>query len=459
MKRLAALFHVARVKRLSHYTPRNKLFDPQHVRLKVGSQSNFPSRSPHLKLLALSNGHGEDEVAVRVLRQLQHQCPDLHLQAMPIVGEGQAYQQAGIELYGPTQTVLPSGGFIYMDNQRIIKDLKAGLLTLTRKQLQALKAWKTQQSIILAVGDIVPLAFAYWSRTPFTFIGTAKSEYYLHPNHTPDLPIPRSPWPWHRWLNCVYHPWERWLMQSSHCKAVFPRDRLTAEILHQWPIPVLDLGNPMLDDLEPQGKLPRSLNLDSSPLTISLLPGSRPPEAYENWSLILAGIAALTQQNILFLGAIASLLDLDRLSEIAHHWGWQQCSSPNPEISVPHRYLKAQSATLLVVQHSFNDCLAWADMAIAMAGTATEQCVGLGKPVITIPGNGPQFTWVFAEAQSRLLGQSIHFLDSPQAIAPKVLQLQQQDQEQYHVNGRQRMGTRGAAHRIATQLLDICCTE
>jgi len=39
-----------------------------------------------------------------------------------------------------------------------------------------------------------------------------------------------------------------------------------------------------------------------------------------------------------------------------------------------------------------------------MAGTATEQFVGLGKPAIAIPGIGPQFTAAFAEAQSRHLG-------------------------------------------------------
>lgn len=68
-----------------------------------------------MKLLALSNGHGEDEVAVRVLRQLRQLCPDWDLRAMPIVGMGNAYQQADISLYGPVQSAMPSGGFIYME--------------------------------------------------------------------------------------------------------------------------------------------------------------------------------------------------------------------------------------------------------------------------------------------------------------------------------------------------------
>jgi hypothetical protein len=32
-----------------------------------------------------------------------------------------------------------------------------------------------------------------------------------------------------------------------------------------------------------------------------------------------------------------------------------------------------------------------------MTGTAVEQAVDLGKPVIAVPGNGPAFTYRFAE--------------------------------------------------------------
>tara|TARA_B100000900_G_C20167540_1_gene548429 strand:- start:260 stop:583 length:324 start_codon:yes stop_codon:yes gene_type:complete len=42
-----------------------------------------------------------------------------------------------------------------------------------------------------------------------------------------------------------------------------------------------------------------------------------------------------------------------------------------------------------------------------MAGTAAEQAIGLGKPVIQIEGKGPQFTKSFAEAQRRLLGEYV----------------------------------------------------
>jgi uncharacterized protein (TIGR03492 family) len=59
-------------------------------------------------------------------------------------------------------------------------------------------------------------------------------------------------------------------------------------------------------------------------------------------------------------------------------------------------HLESANIILLLVSSDF---LAWGDLALAMAGTATEQFVGLGKPALVIPGAGPQFTRLFAERQ------------------------------------------------------------
>jgi uncharacterized protein (TIGR03492 family) len=407
-----------------------------------------------LRLLALSNGHGEDEVAVRVLSQVRQICPEWDLQAMPIVGEGNAYRQAEINVYGPIQCAMPSGGFIYMNQKEFLRDLRSGLPALTWAQLQACRHWATEGGCeggcIVAVGDIVPLLFAKWSGAPFTFIGTAKSEYYLR-SELPNSSKRRSPW--RQWLDCVYLPWERWLMQSTQCKAVFPRDRLTATVLQQWPIPVFDLGNPMLDDLTPQGILKPDLLPEDSP-KILLMPGSRPPEAYANWQLIMESITPLAQaqENLVFIAAIASQLDLAQLRQIAEAWGWQ-ADDRHPELPVPHNWLALKKNRMLLVQRAFSDSLHLAKVGIAMAGTATEQCIGFGKPIITIPGGGPQFTWAFAEAQSRLLGTSIHLMETSRAVSEKLkFLLQTLPQPHYLRNGQQRMGLPGASARISKQI-------
>ena len=57
--------------------------------------------------------------------------------------------------------------------------------------------------------------------------------------------------------------------------------------------------------------------------------------------------------------------------------------------------------------NSFAEILNKSHLAISMSGTAAEQMVGLGKPVVQIEGKGPQFTKLFADAQRRLLGEYV----------------------------------------------------
>jgi uncharacterized protein (TIGR03492 family) len=398
-----------------------------------------------MKLLCLSNGHGEDAIALRILGQLQ-QMGCAEIAALPLVGEGQAYIQQGIPVIGQVRA-MPSGGFVYMDGRQLVRDLKGGLAQLTWAQLQTIRAWAREGGTIVAVGDIVPLLFAWWSGAAYAFVGTAKSEYYIRDEKGV---LPRGSWfeqvesAW----GSVYLPWERWLMSRDRCKAVFPRDTLTFETLSQWSIPAFDVGNPMMDGLEPTGvPLPGG----EAELTFVLMPGSRVPEAYENWAVILEAIAALWEplsQSVRFLAAIDPKLELDPLCQPLERSGWMQASS------APMLF-RQRNASLVLIASAFSDCLHEADMAIAMAGTATEQFVGLGKPAFTLLGKGPQFTPAFAEAQTRLLGESVIWVQHSQQL-PQVVQSLLQNPErrqQIRENGTRRMGKSGASRRIAQLLL------
>lgn len=445
----------------------------------MSQASGSPSASSRLRLLVLSNGHGEDIIAVRILQALQQQSNPPDIFALPLVGEGYAYQQLGIPLIGSVRT-MPSGGFIYMDNRQLMRDVRGGLVQLTLSQIQAMRRWVSSQKksgnqgAVLAVGDIVPLLFAFFSGANYTFVGTAKSEYYVR-DERGLLPRKSKSTRWENFSGSIYHPWERWLMSRRSCRAVFPRDGLTTEILKQWPIPAVDVGNPMMDGLEPSFPLQRFYNADfqqqemARPLVVTLLPGSRPPEAYRNWQLIMEAVSALiasfqeqdsvahTSGSVVFLAAIAPSLDINQLSSILDVQGWR----PHPEspVSLPDAnalIFKQRHAYLLISQQSYNDCLHLGDVAIAMAGTATEQFVGLGKPAIAIPGQGPQYNYAFAEAQSRLLGDSLILIEQPNQAA-KVLRSLLQNPDRLQViaeNGLRRMGQSGAARRIAN-----CLTE
>ena len=396
-----------------------------------------------MKLLVLSNGHGEDRVAVRIIEQLQT-ITNLELAALPIVGQGYAYSKSKIAIAGRVQQ-MPSGGFIYKGGNPLWQDLRGGLVRLTLEQIEVVRRWGRDGGVILAVGDIVPLLYAWSSKANYAFVGTARSDYYLR---NEEGWLSQTSWI-ERKIGSVYMPWERWLMSRNACKGVFPRDSLTAEILRRQSIRAYDLGNPMMDGISAsvEPSLPDTLN-------ILLLPGSRTPEALRNWKLILDGVSQTIQTcqsrqlnfKLNFISAIAPALDLQPFVRQAQDKQWQAIKQESPTA-----ILVKNNISLTLSQNSYARFLQQADIAIAMAGTATEEFVGLGKPAIIMPGSGPQFTYAFAEAQSRLLGCSIAMVENPNKIPPAILQIinNPQQLEQIANNGKRRMGEAGAALRIA----------
>lgn len=414
------------------------------------------------KLLCLSNGHGEDAIAVCVLQSLQQQPRELELAAVPLVGEGRAYADRLPELpvAGPVKA-MPSGGFVYMDGRQLWRDVRGGLIGLTLAQWRVVRAWGKTGGKILAVGDIVPLLLAWLSGAPYAFIGTAKSEYYLRDEIGR---LPRRTWfeALESRLGCVYLPWERWLMRRPRCRAVFPRDGLTARTLQDFGIRAYDLGNPMTDGLadtaSPDAEEP------GRSLTVLLLPGSRDPEARENWERIVSGAAllrdAFSDRATTFLAAIAPGLDLDPFSRTLDTYGWLASDRAPFPADPDARQFVFNNSRLVLSQNAYATCLQRADLAIAMAGTATEQFVSLGKPAIALPGRGPQYTAAFAEAQNRLLGSSLILCDRPEQIPDTVRRLLSDPDwlQAIAENGRRRMGRPGAGQRIAETLGDTLLT-
>jgi uncharacterized protein (TIGR03492 family) len=309
----------------------------------------------------------------------------------------------------------------------------------------------------------VPLLFGWLSGADYAFIGTAKSEYYVRDGEGKPLASQRNSFEIK--TGSVYFPWERWLMGRSRCKAVFPRDRLTAETLGRFRIPSFDLGNPMTDGVA--FDLPQADNIEGGrPLIVTLLPGSRPPEAYANWKQILIAVGSLLpvfqRLPIVCLAAIAPSLDLDTLQEQLKGQGWMQIETPNLAAidlirATDAIYYQRNNGILAIATQAYRECMHLGDCAIAMAGTATEQFIGLGKPAFTIPGKGPQFTPAFAEDQTRLLGESIILVPNPHDVGLEIQRvLNQPDGLQIIArNGLLRMGTPGAAKRIAECLMTV----
>ena len=114
---------------------------------------------------------------------------------------------------------------------------------------------------------------------------------------------------------------------------------------------------------------------------------------------------------------------------------------------------------------AFRAVLQRSNLVIGMAGTAIEQAVGLAKPVLQLPGEGPQFTAAFAEAQRRLLGPTVfcapgetgshQTLVATAELAMALLERSGQDpafRKQCHIEAQRRLGEAGGGPRMAAAI-------
>lgn len=388
------------------------------------------------RVLFISNGHGEDNHSAHVIRTLRELAPDIEIAAIPIVGEGNAYRRLGIPILGPTQ-ILPSGGFTYGNRLLLLKDIQAGLLSLTLRQLQAVRHHAANYDLVHATGDSVGQSFAYLSGRPFISFISCLSALYEGRLQT-DFVM-------------------RFVVRSPRCRAVITRDPYTAKDLAKQGFAKVHFGGiPSLDWLVPENK---DIALKPDIPMVALLPGSRMPEAVRNFKLQMQFVQEATQlmgDGVQFRAALVSTL-MTQIGAIATEMGWQYedgrlfCLTEDGAI-----------AEIRCYDDAFNDIICNTTLVIGMAGLAVDQAVALGKPVIQIPGKGPQFCYAFAEAQDRLLGISAQTIGSGPATeatlreAAQCLQKTLQDDDYLKAcieNGRSRLGTPGASKRIAQLIL------
>lgn len=397
------------------------------------------------RLLVLSNGHGEDLIAQRVLDALGRRRPDLEVVVLPLVGEGSAFaaaeQAGGLRRVGPRRT-LPSGGFSNQSLRGLLADLGAGVLGLSLSQWRLVRRWGRCGDPVLAVGDLLPLLLAWASGAPYGFIGTPKSDYTW------------ASGPGSAGLAACYHglkgsewdPWEWALMGRRRCRLVAVRDGLTARGLRRHGVPALAPGNPMMDGLQ-AGPLPEAL---ASHRRLLLLGGSRMPEALANLRRLLLALAgqAAPQPRVL-LAPTGARPSPAEWAPLLQELGYRPVDPP-PGCGAAAAWRQG-SHLLLIGSGRFAEWAGWAEIGLAAAGTATEQLVGLGIPALSLPGPGPQFKRGFAERQSRLLGGAVAVCDSPAALAARLELLLREPALRAALGriGRRRMGPAGGSEALA----------
>ncbi|MFM2158097.1 MAG: hypothetical protein RLZZ124_571, partial [Cyanobacteriota bacterium] len=321
------------------------------------------------RLLVLSNGHGEDLIALRVVQALRERRPDLQIAVLPLVGEGAVFAAAegsgALERIGPRRQ-LPSGGFSNQSLRGLLADVAAGVLGLSLRQWRLVRRWGRSGAPVLAVGDLLPLLMARGSGAPYGFIGTPKSDYTWAggPGSAGVAGL------YHRLKGSEWDPWEWAVMRGGRCRLVAVRDALTARGLRRHGVPALSPGNPMMDGLE-AAPLPEEL---AGCRRLLLLGGSRLPEALANLRRLLSCLQPPPSGvPLVLLAPTGSRPAPQEWQPLLTELGWEPASPP--VASGAAAAWRRGSLVLLIGPGRFADWAGWAEVGLATAGTATEQLV------------------------------------------------------------------------------------
>ena len=404
----------------------------------------YPNSRESNSLLIISNGHGEDLIASELIKELLPLRKFKNIEVMPLVGDGKIFDNFTSQKITKIgfQKVLPSGGFSNQSLKGFLNDLREGML------IYLLKNWielinKPKNYKILAIGDLLPLFYAWSSQCDFGFIGTPKSDYTWMSG--PGKSISDL---YHKLKGSEWDLWEMGLMKSKLCKFVIVRDEITSKNLKNKRIDAQFFGNPMMDFLKEKRT---ENNIIDKYMSLILLIGSRFPEAYNNLNIFLDYLNDFSfAKKILIFIPLSSNANVLEIEQQIIKYEFVRNTSSCFFMGEQSVWLK-NKMTLLLGKNTFNNWAHLAEVGLANAGTATEQICGLGIPALSLPGKGPQFTKSFAKRQQRLLGGSVSLCDTKDIFHEKLLYLLENKQFRVHQGkiGRERMGLPGASKRIA----------
>lgn len=384
-------------------------------------------------LLVLSNGHGEDTVAMSVVAALRDMAgAALAIDAWPLVGEGAAYRRGGVTCIADGLQ-LPSEGFGTLSLRALARDLRAGWLGGHLRQMQFARRLRGRYPAALAVGDVVPMLAARAAGLPFAFVGCAKSMYHGRTGRYTGL--------------------ERWLLRRN-ALACYPRDQPTTDALLRQGVAARYVGNPMMDQVAPARSGPR---WRPGEVVVAVLPGSRRDR--ERNAVRTLQLIAGARDTYASLGAVhfafVVTAEFDRTAVLAAVSGEAGTNAGAWRATRAGDGLELGAVRASFSHGAFGDVVPRARVAIALAGTANEQAVGVGTPVVTFATDGAQgdaylrmkMPW-FGESAVRVAGR-------PADVADAVCRIVRDDVLHARMQraGRERMGRPGASRAIAADLL------
>jgi uncharacterized protein (TIGR03492 family) len=364
---------------------------------------------------------------------------------MPVIGRGTPYERARVRVLGP-RVDLPSGGFTFTSLKLLLEDWRAGLRQMCHDQFWAIR--RSQPDAVIVVGDI----YALWATLRFTRRdGCEPSVFQYQPlvsvRYMEGMTAKDRLERLNRVTVDAFIAPERWLMRS--CECVYTRDEPSAAHLRNSGVPhARFVGNLMMDLLTPERDL--GPILDGRPV-LALLPGSRDDHLF-SFPLML-----LTLERLLEVQAFGAFnIKLERIV-LPTGWVWVTPNDLERAMSAEHTALHSSGTRVPILRDAFAAALHAAQAVIGTTGTANEQAVGLGKPVIGFPTRGPQYLEPFARAQRRLLGPGLILTrPDPFEIAAAVHRSLTDTAllETAHRVGPERMGVPGGTLQLAKEVLE-----
>ena len=104
------------------------------------------------RFLLISNGHGEDLSGALLGKELKQNGH--HVAAIPFVGNGTSYTEAGIRILGSTRE-FTTGGLGYTSFLGRLTELLQGQIFYLLRRLFRLYSLASSYDILIVVGDVV----------------------------------------------------------------------------------------------------------------------------------------------------------------------------------------------------------------------------------------------------------------------------------------------------------------
>jgi len=395
-------------------------------------------------LLFICNGHGEDVIASEIIKRCLKKIKNKNIEVLPLVGKGDVFDNIKSKNFRKIGYLkeLPSGGFSNQSLRGFFLDLCAGFLIDNLRNFLIVKQKSKHNCKIIAVGDFLPLFYAWSSECEFSFIGTPKSDHTW--SSGPGWALSDF---YHKMKGSEWDLWEMFFMASPRCKNLIMRDEITANNLNKKNIDAKYLGNPMMDFINAKNeKISNIVGFKK----IILLVGSRYPEALKNLDNFLDCLQDFhLSKDLVILLPLSINANVSKIQSYLNKYGFTKQSNEKFLINEDSVW-KKRGKYILIGKGKFNLWANMADVGLSNAGTATEQIAGLGIPSLSLPGPGPQFTKSFAKRQSRLLGGSVMVCKNKKILLQRLSLLLREkvhrlDQAKI---GKQRMGQSGASEKI-----------